>query len=141
MPVPHPRLLARLQRLVPTRPGRQAAFRVAVALVVAMPVVAALTLRGGAGHQEVLGISVTHPPEGAARVTSPPSTPTPTAPLTAFVPRPDPTGDRIGPDVRRAPPVTSLTDYRWPIRNARLTHPFGPSPLGQRIVDGVPFHD
>ena len=122
-------------------PGAPAAFGLALALVVAILVVAAPTLRGGAAHQEVLGISVSHPPEDAARVTSPPSTPTPTAPLTAFAPRPDPTGDRIGPDVRRAPPVTSLRDYRWPIRNARLSQPFGPSPLGQRIVDGVPFHD
>ncbi len=122
-------------------PGAPAAFGLALALVVAMPVVAALTLGGGTAHQEVLGISVTHPPEDAARVTSPPSTPAPTAPLTAFVPRPDPTGDRIGPDARRAAPVGSLTDYQWPIRNARLTHPFGPSSLGQRIVDGVPFHD
>ena len=38
-------------------------------------------------------------------------------------------------------PPETLTGYRWPIRNASLTLPFGPSPWGSRIVNGEPFHD
>jgi murein DD-endopeptidase MepM/ murein hydrolase activator NlpD len=40
-----------------------------------------------------------------------------------------------------APPVATLTGYRWPLPRGRLTLPFGPSPWGSRIVDGEPFHD
>jgi len=54
---------------------------------------------------------------------------------------PDPAGDE-GPDVRWfAPPVEILTGYAWPIRNARLTQPFGPSQWGSRVVDGQLVHD
>jgi murein DD-endopeptidase MepM/ murein hydrolase activator NlpD len=41
----------------------------------------------------------------------------------------------------KAPPVFTLTGYVWPIRNARLTLPFGPTEWGSRVVDGEPFHD
>ncbi len=40
-----------------------------------------------------------------------------------------------------APPVATLTGYRWPLPRGRLTLPFGPSRWGSRIVDGEPFHD
>ena len=40
-----------------------------------------------------------------------------------------------------APPVETLTGYRWPLPRGRLTLPFGPSPWGSRIVEGEPFHD
>jgi murein DD-endopeptidase MepM/ murein hydrolase activator NlpD len=40
-----------------------------------------------------------------------------------------------------APPLSGLTGYRWPLAKARLTLPFGPTPWGSRIVDGVRFHD
>jgi len=40
-----------------------------------------------------------------------------------------------------APPVATLTGYRWPLPRGRLTLPFGPSPWGSRIVAGEPFHD
>ena len=39
------------------------------------------------------------------------------------------------------PRPETLTGYIWPLRNARLTHPFGPSKWGSRIVDGQLFHD
>ncbi|HYH92548.1 MAG TPA: M23 family metallopeptidase [Candidatus Saccharimonadales bacterium] len=42
---------------------------------------------------------------------------------------------------RGAPPLITLSGYRWPIPKARLTLPFGPSPWGSRIVDGEHFHD
>ena len=40
-----------------------------------------------------------------------------------------------------APPIEGLTGYRWPIPNARLTLPFGPTPWGGWRVDGERFHD
>ena len=40
-----------------------------------------------------------------------------------------------------APPVDSLTGYQWPIRGARITLPFGPTPWGSWVVDGALFHD
>ena len=59
--------------------------------------------------------------------------PTISAPLTA------PTVREIHAD--RPPPLSSLTGYRWPLSKSRLTLPFGPTPWGSRIVDGVSFHD
>ncbi len=35
-----------------------------------------------------------------------------------------------------APPVASLTGYRWPLAHARITLPFGRSPWGEWIVGG-----
>ena len=40
-----------------------------------------------------------------------------------------------------APPVEGLNGYRWPVANARLTLPFGPTPWGGWLVDGAKFHD
>lgn len=34
-----------------------------------------------------------------------------------------------------------LTGYVWPLQKARLTQAFGPSELGDLVVDGRPFHD
>ena len=65
----------------------------------------------------------TSPPERAA-TTPAPATPAPTA-----TPR------------ATAAPLASLTGYRWPLHKPRLTLPFGPTPWGSRIVDGVRFHD
>jgi len=39
------------------------------------------------------------------------------------------------------PPLSGLTGYQWPLPKARLTLPFGPTPWGSRIVEGVRFHD
>ncbi len=55
--------------------------------------------------------------------------------------RPDPGRKAAIRNARVAPPVDSLTGYRWPIRRARLTLPFGPTPLGSPIVVGQGFHD
>jgi len=37
--------------------------------------------------------------------------------------------------------IDGLSGYRWPLPNGRLTLPFGPTPWGGWIVDGVKFHD
>jgi murein DD-endopeptidase MepM/ murein hydrolase activator NlpD len=40
-----------------------------------------------------------------------------------------------------APPLATLTGYRWPLPKGRLTQQFGPTRFGSRVVDGKPFHD
>jgi murein DD-endopeptidase MepM/ murein hydrolase activator NlpD len=40
-----------------------------------------------------------------------------------------------------APPVASLTGYRWPLPHGRITLPFGPTGWGQWIVEGQAVHD
>lgn len=73
----------------------------------------------------------------SARPTTPPAAVQPPSngsqPTTTVVPGPS--------AAPAAPPVESLTGYRWPLPRGRLTLPFGPSPWGSRIVEGEPFHD
>ena len=76
------------------------------------------------------------PSSSARPTTSPAAAQAPGAtrqPAAAVVPSPS-----LAPT---APPVATLTGYRWPLPRGRLTLPFGPSPLGSRIVEGEPFHD
>ena len=42
---------------------------------------------------------------------------------------------------RFAPPIASLTGYRWPIREGRISLPFKDIPGGTRIRDGKLMHD
>jgi murein DD-endopeptidase MepM/ murein hydrolase activator NlpD len=42
---------------------------------------------------------------------------------------------------RHAPPIASLSGYRWPISVGRVTLPFKAIPGGTRIKDGKLFHD
>jgi murein DD-endopeptidase MepM/ murein hydrolase activator NlpD len=42
---------------------------------------------------------------------------------------------------RLAPDPATLSGYVWPLPEARLTLPYGPSGWGSRIVDGVYVHD
>ncbi|MFL5651961.1 MAG: M23 family metallopeptidase, partial [Chloroflexota bacterium] len=65
-------------------------------------------------------------------------------------PQADPTAARptafVRPSPSRSPAATphaaqELTGYRWPLANARLTLPFGPTPWGGWLVDGEKFHD
>src|SRR4051812_19174868 len=64
--------------------------------------------------------------------------------------RADPTAARPGvsipPMADRSPTATpqaveDLSGYPWPLANARLTLPFGPTPWGGWLVDGEKFHD
>ncbi|MEO8462031.1 MAG: M23 family metallopeptidase [Chloroflexota bacterium] len=111
-----------------------------IVLIVAAPLAIAFVLGSAMpANTEALAVAPTATP--AREELQAAVVPEPSATSVPFAPHPDPTGDRSGPDTRRAAPLGSLTDYTWPIRNARLTQPFGPSPLGQRIVDGAPFHD
>lgn len=106
------------------RTGRTSAALIAgIALLFAAPLLAA-----GPSSQRILGVS--GGPGSAAGVAA-----------EAAQRAPDPGGEGSTSDARIPPPPSSLTGYRWPIRKARLTLPFGPTPLGSRIVDGRPFHD
>lgn len=49
-------------------------------------------------------------------------------------PTPDPTP--AGP-----PAPETLTGYRWPLSQIRITQPFGPARSGSWRLDGKPFHD
>ena len=112
------------------RPIRAWAGRFPAALFAGMLVLFASPLLGaGPAGQQILGIT-----DPVGNVTSPAATP-------AARRAPDPGREVSIPDVRLAPPPSSLTGYVWPIRHARLTLPFGPTPWGSRIVDGQLFHD
>ena len=102
--------------------------------------------------------AVTATPTPAVTPSSAPATATPTAPAStepspsvlpspAVTSAPSPTSS-VTPSpiavpwpVTTAPPVESLTGYRWPVRKVRLTLPFGPTVWGSRLVDGESFHD
>jgi len=107
------------------------------ALAVGIAILGAAQLPGSGGtRQEVLGVDAAASPDG------PSATATAVAGVTGDLHAiSDPNGQAAVPDTRFPSPAASLTWYRWPIRNARLTLPFGPSPWGSRIVDGKRFHD
>jgi murein DD-endopeptidase MepM/ murein hydrolase activator NlpD len=65
------------------------------------------------------------------------SSPTPAASPTA-TPTPAPTPV---PGPPTAAPPSKLTGYVWPLVNAKITLPFGPSPWGEFLVNGKLFHD
>jgi len=118
-----------------------------VALFLILPL-----LGGGVPEQAILGIAATaestaEPTAAAARAVPEPTATVPAqgigspageAPTGSS---PDPIGERSSPARRLAPLPESLTGYRWPIRNARLTLGFGPTRWGTRIVNGERFHD
>lgn len=107
------------------------ARRLPVALAAGVLGVFALPLLGSSpAQQAILGITATPAPDPAA-----------VARLVPVHGMGDPGGEAAMSDRRLAPPPDSLTGYRWPLTNARLTLPFGPTPWGTMIVDGQPFHD
>ena len=76
---------------------------------------------------------------------SPTSTPTPTptpvpSPTATSSPTPVPTPTPVPGPPTPAPP-SALTGYIWPLVNAKITLPFGPSPWGELLVNGKLFHD
>lgn len=75
---------------------------------------------------------------GAPGATAEPSTVPVAAVAVAPLGHPDPRLEKVVPTP--APPTT-LRGYVWPLPQGRLTHPFGPSRWGSRIVDGQAFHD
>jgi murein DD-endopeptidase MepM/ murein hydrolase activator NlpD len=68
------------------------------------------------------------------------------APLPLETAPPAGAGVRAGvPDAHGASPggapTVALTGYRWPMAHPRVTLPVGPTPWGEWLVDGEPFHD
>jgi murein DD-endopeptidase MepM/ murein hydrolase activator NlpD len=106
--------------------GVIAAVGVAVATAVSSgPLTPVGAVRGAVGSTSSSARPTTTPAAQPPRATS--------QPPAAVVPGPS--------AAPTAPPVETLTGYRWPLPRGRLTLPFGPSPWGSRIVEGEPFHD
>lgn len=110
------------------------------AIVVSVGAAVATSLAGVApgsgdppGPVGVVG-AASAPPRASDRATADAAT---GAPARQATPSPDPTPP---PSPTPAAPAT-LTGYRSPLPNGRLTLPFGPSRWGSRIVDGAAFHD
>ncbi|MBF8289461.1 MAG: peptidase [Chloroflexi bacterium] len=76
-----------------------------------------------------------------APTSAPPAAAQAPADVAGLISRPDPAGEDSSPSRRFPPPPETLTGYVWPIWNASLTLPFGPTRWGSRVVDGEPFHD
>jgi murein DD-endopeptidase MepM/ murein hydrolase activator NlpD len=104
-------------------------------------IAAALTILASrpAPSGEVAGIVAT-PGPSAVTVAGASSAPRPVvvpsaAPSAAPTSSEAPVGN-VGP-----PDPATLTGYQWPLPRGRETLPFGPSPLGSRVVEGQLFHD
>ncbi len=115
----------------------------AAVLAGAAAFLAAPMIGGRVPTQQILGVSVTAEPSPVASGGTSTERPGNSSPGGSIgrVELPDPAGERSSPGGRQAPLPSSLSGYQWPIRNARLTQPFGPATSGSRVVDGVPFHD
>jgi len=132
------------------RPGKRRSIRrVPAALVAGLAIVFAVPIPLGGGSPpttEVLGALATPAPaapspgtdddQAAVAALAPPA-----VAASPELPAPPARGDAppAPRDLVSAP--DALTGYAWPIRNARLTLPFGPSAWGSRIVDGEKYHD
>ena len=119
-------------------PGRRRAL-VAV-FAVGLVAVAATTLLLGPRLAADSGIPVSANasllPLAASSSPSPsPADASPSASVT-----PSPTAQELMTPLVLVPP-RNLTGYVWPLVNANVTLPFGPSSWGEMIVDGQRFHD
>ena len=97
------------------------------------------------------------PTPGAATPGASPSIEVPASPSIAPSPEPSPAvlAIRSGPTVARglegerpgraepdaAPDPKTLTGYRWPVAQVRISNPFGPSWFGDSLVGDERFHD
>ena len=80
--------------------------------------------------------------QGAVGTPPPPSL-DPNAPVPARAVSSRATPDRDGQRLPEptAPPIATLSGYRWPLPHGRITLPFGASAWGSRLVEGKAFHD
>ena len=116
---------------------------VALALAVSIPLVAtalgtaAPPLEPLSGGVPGVAGAETHPsPEPSS---DPAAVVVPLMPVHPLVRATDADGPRQGPGV--APPVVTLTGYRWPIEKGRISLPFKAIPGGEFSNDGKLFHD
>lgn len=129
----HPRAGAHRRASRGSRWARIAAPGFVVAIVAVAAVVAL-----AAGSVLVSQAAIAPPPTPSptpsaspTAVATPTSSPTPT-PIPALTPPPGPPTPT---------PPSQLTGYVWPLVNARVTLPFGPSKYGDFLVNGQLFHD
>jgi murein DD-endopeptidase MepM/ murein hydrolase activator NlpD len=101
---------------------------VAVAAVVALAAGSVLVSQAAVAPSPTPSPTPTASPTAVA---TPTSSPTPT-PISALTPPPGPPTPT---------PPSQLTGYVWPLVNARVTLPFGPSKYGDFLVNGQLFHD
>ena len=111
-----------------------------IALLVAAPLTVTFVL-GGATPTRADALAVAPTPTQPHRDLEAIAAADPSAPPNEAAGQPVPNDDLVGADMRRVARTQRTTGYRWPVRNARLTQPFGPSPIGQYIVDGAAYHD
>jgi murein DD-endopeptidase MepM/ murein hydrolase activator NlpD len=122
--------------------GRRRLLALVTVALVAGSVVGASQIAGSVALSpagQVAGVVGTPPAGTSAPAVEPSSPPTRSSPEAPGV------GSKAIDAVRHrgtgAPPVSTLTGYRWPLPHARVTLPFGPSPWGSRVVAGKAFHD
>jgi murein DD-endopeptidase MepM/ murein hydrolase activator NlpD len=110
------------------------------AVAILLVVVLISGLMAGPSMLRLIGGSATPSPTPSPTASpTPTAVPTPTAtPIPTPTPVPTPT-PYAGPPTPA--PATALTGYVWPLANAVVTLPFGPSPWGEFIVNGKLFHD
>jgi murein DD-endopeptidase MepM/ murein hydrolase activator NlpD len=112
---------------------------VPVAVLVGLALLFALPLASASNPpavNDVLGALATPAPAPEA-----PAATRDAAAVAALTRLPDPGGQGRTSARRVAPSADSLTGYAWPLRDARLTLPFGPTKWGSRVVEGELFHD
>ena len=105
-----------------------------VLAIVAAAAVVALAAGSVLISQTALAPAPTPSPAPSASprlVATPTTSPTP-SPIPALTPPPGPPTPT---------PPSQLTGYVWPLVNARVTLPFGPSKYGDFLVNGQLFHD
>jgi murein DD-endopeptidase MepM/ murein hydrolase activator NlpD len=65
----------------------------------------------------------------------------PTATASLAIPTPGPASGSASATPKASPSPAHLTGYVWPLVNAQITLPFGPTTWGEFIVNGQLFHD
>ncbi len=121
-----------------------AAIGVGIGLTLAVPLVFAILGPAGAPLQPLAGgvagaVSGSHVP-GATRTPADGAAP-PFVDPRLVAPRATDADGPLSLAGRHAPPIASLTGYRWPIAKGRISLPFKDIPGGTRIRDGKLMHD
>ncbi|HJX67823.1 MAG TPA: M23 family metallopeptidase [Candidatus Limnocylindrales bacterium] len=119
-------------------PGRRRAL-VAV-FAVGLVAVAAATLLLGPRLAANSGVFVSDNAFRLPLAASPSQSPSPADASPSASVTPSPTAQELMTPLVLVPP-RDLTGYVWPLVNAHVTLPFGPTSWGEMIVDGQRFHD
>jgi murein DD-endopeptidase MepM/ murein hydrolase activator NlpD len=120
-----------------------AAIGVGIGLTLAVPLVFAILGPAGAPLQPLAGgvagaVSGSHVPGASAAPAEPASI---AVDPRLVAPRATDADGPLAHADRHAPPIASLTGYRWPIAQGRISLPFKDIPGGTRIRDGKLMHD